>query len=311
MVRTAEERREAQRRYAKTYRDKHNPVIRNANDKLREIKSVPCDCGGSYKDIKQNRVRHCETAKHLAWDLKTNKIMPLFIEIGKSETLDDADERIENFFKKNRAYTASQQVTLLNKFESQLLKQLGGKSNTIDAYNARSVEPVKKPTKTKREAHHERIIRIAAETQESSSSEEEEPQNEIIEAEKSPPPTPCPSSSEAESEESDEPESESEQTETDESDCSDVSETQTEESDCSDVSETSVEDRNIAFSRRYMASMKSKEVAEKVSAPPPPKIDMNEYLEEASKPNNDGSDILKKLGLLTEDKKGNAKYHFL
>jgi len=299
MVRTAEERREAQRRYAKTYREKHNPVIRNANDKLREIKSVPCGCGGSYKDIKQNRVRHCETAKHLAWDLKTNKIMPLFIEIGKSETLDDADERIENLFQKKRAYTASQQVTLLDKMEAQLLKQLGGKSNTIDAYNARSVEPVKKPTKTKREAHHERIIRIAAETQESSSSEEEEPQNEIIEAKNSPPPTPCPSSSEAESEESDEPESESEQTQTDESEP---------ESEESEESEELNDDKELAL--RRFNRFKDAKFAEKV-APPPPKIDMCEYLEEASKSNEDGSDILKKLGLLTENKKGVAKYHFL
>ena len=306
MVRTAEERREAQRVYSKRYREKHNPVIRNANEKLREIKSVLCECGGNYKDTNQNRHRHCETAKHLAWDLKTNKIMPLFLEIGKSETLDDADERIETLFQKKRAHTASQQVTLLEKFEEQLLKQLGGKSDTIDTYNARSVEPVKKATKTKREAHHERIIRIAAETQESSSSEEEQPQNVIIEAKNSPPPTPCPSSSEAESEESDEPESDGEQTETE-------TETETDDSDCSDVSETSVEDRNIAFSRRYVASMKSKEVAEEVSAPPPPEemVDMSEYLEEASKPNDDGSDILKKLGLLSEDKKGNAKYHFI
>jgi len=301
MVRTAEERREAQRVYSKRYREKHNPVIRNANEKLREIKSVLCECGGSYKDIKQNRHRHCETAKHLAWDLKTNKIMPLFLEIGKSETLDDADERIETLFQKKRAHTASQQVTLLEKFEEQLLKQLGGKSDTIDTYNARSVEPVKKATKTKREAHHERIIRIAAETQESSSSEEEQPQNVIIEAKNSPPPTPCPSSSEAES---DEPESD-EQTETE-------TETETDDSDCSETSEMSVEDRNIAFSRRYVASMKNKKVAEEVSPPPPPEeIDMSEYLEEASKSDDDGSEILKKLGLLSEDKKGNAKYQFL
>jgi len=300
MVRTAEERREAQRRYAKTYREKHNPVIRNANDKLREIKSVPCGCGGSYKDIKQNRVRHCETAKHLAWDLKTNKIMPLFIEIGKSETLDDADERIENFFKKNRAYTASQQVTLLNKFESQLLKQLGGKSNTIDAYNARSVEPVKKPTKTKREAHHERIIRIAAETQESSSSEEEEPQNEIIEAKNSPPPTPCPSSSE-----SDETETETETEE--DSDCSTQTESEP-ESEESEESEELNDDKEIAL--RRFNRFKDAKVAEKV-APPPPNVDMCEYLEEASITTADGSDILKKLGLLTQNKKGNEKYHFL
>ena len=74
----------------------------------------------------------------------------------------------------------------------------------------------------------------------------------------------------------------------------------------------SVEDRNIAFSRRYVASMKNKKVAEEVSPPPPPEeIDMSEYLEEASKSDDDGSEILKKLGLLSEDKKGNAKYQFL
>ena len=74
----------------------------------------------------------------------------------------------------------------------------------------------------------------------------------------------------------------------------------------------SVEDRNIAFSRRYVASMKNKKVAEEVSPPPPPEeIDMSEYLEEASKSDDDGSEILKKLGLLSNDKKGNAKYQFL
>jgi len=180
-----------------------------------------------------------------------------------------------------------------------LLKQLGGKSNTIDAYNARSVEPVKKPTKTKREAHHERIIRIAAETQESSSSEEEEPQNEIIEAKNSPPPTPCPSSSEAESEESDEPESESEQTQTDESEP---------ESEESEESEELNDDKELAL--RRFNRFKDAKFAEKV-APPPPKVDMGEYLEEASITTADGSDILKKLGLLTQNKKGNEKYHFL
>ena len=160
-------------------------------------------------------------------------------------------------------------------------------------------EEVKPRPKTK-ETHHERIIRIAAEAQDSESSEEE-PQNVIIEAKNSPPPTPCPSSSE-----SDETETE---TETEEgSDCSTQTESEP-ESEESEESEELNDDKEIAL--RRFNRFKDAKVAEKVSAPPPPKIDMNEYLEEASKPNDDGSDILKKLGLLTHNKKGNEKYHFL
>ena len=61
---------------------------------------------------------------------------------------------------------------------------------------------------------------------------------------------------------------------------------------------------------RRFNRFKDAKFAEKV-APPPPKVNMCEYLEEASITNEDGSDILKKLGLLTENKKGVAKYHFL
>ena len=315
MVMNAEQKREAQRRYAKTYREKHNPIIANANDKLRQVKSVPCGCGGNYKDIKQNRLRHCETAKHLAWDLKTNKIMPLFIEIGKSDTLEDADERIETLFEKKRAYTPSQQVLLLDKLEAQALKLLGGKSVSLDAYNTRSVEPVKKETKTKleahhenvvkickeqekktppkpkRETHHERIIRIAAETQESSSSEEE-PQNEIIEAQKIIPPTPCPSSSEAESEETEETETETE------------SESE-EESEKSKQLKIDKERATKRFNR-----FKDAEAVEKESEPDK-EIDMSSYLEEASKPTTDGSEILRQLGILKKTKTGGEKYTYV
>ena len=241
--------------------------------------------------------------------------MPLFIEIGKSETLEDADERIETLFQKKRAYTPSQQVLLLDKLEAQALKKLGGKSVSLDAYNNKSVEPVKKETKTKleahhenvvkickeqekktppkpkRETHHERIIRIAAETRESSSSEEE-PQNEIIEAQKIIPPTPCPSSSEAESEETEETETETE------------SESE-EESEKSKQLKIDKERATKRFNR-----FKDAEAVEEV-APPPPNIDMSTYLEEASITATDGSDILKKLGILKHSKKGNASYHFI
>ena len=316
MVKTVEERREAQRGYAKTYREKHSPIIANANDMMRQIKSVPCGCGGNYKDIKQNRDRHCETARHRAWDEKINKVMPMFVEMGKSDTLEEADEKIETLFQKKRAYTPSQQVAILDKLTTGALNALGGNSVSLDAYHNRSVEPVKKQTKTKleahhekvvkickeeekktpkRETHHERIIRIAAETQESSSSEEE-PQNEIIEANKPMPPTPYPSSSEAESE----------QTETEsESDCSTQSEDQ---SKIYRTKEELSRDKERAIKR--MNRFKNAEAVEKESEPDKA-IAMDEYLEEASKSNTDGSEILRQLGILKKTKKGGVKYTYV
>ena len=321
MVKTAEERREAQRGYAKTYREKHSPIIANANDMMRQIKSVPCGCGGNYKDIKQNRDRHCETARHRAWDEKINKVMPMFVEMGKSDTLEGADEKIETLFQKKRAYTPSQQVAILDKLTTSALKALGGNSVSLEAYQNRSVEPVKKQTKTKleahhenvvkickeqekktpkRETHHERIIRIAAETHESSSSEEE-PQNKIIEAQKIIPPTPCPSSSEAESEETEETETETES----ESDCSTQSEDQ---SKIYRTKEELSRDKERAIKR--MNRFKSVEVVDEPFEPPKA-IAMDEYLEEASKSNTDGSEILRKLGILTKTKKGGDKYVYV
>ena len=319
MVKTAEEKKEAQRGYVRKYREKYNVKIQNANDKVREIESVICGCGGNYKDIKQNRERHFETSRHCVWDEKINKVMPMFIEVGKTDTLEEADQRIEAYFKKNRKFSAAQQIIVLDTFTRQILNQLGGKSVSLDAYYNRSVEPVKKPTKTKleahhenvvkickeqekktppkpkRETHHERIIRIAAETQESSSSEEE-PQNEIIEAQKIIPPTPCPSSSEAESEETEETETETE------------SESEEESEEESEKSKQLRIDKERAIKR--FNRFKDAEAVEKESEPDK-EIDMSSYLEEASKPTTDGSEILRQLGILKKTKTGGEKYTYV
>ena len=315
MVKTAEEKKEAQRDYQRKYREKYDVKIQNANDKVREIESVICGCGGNYKDIKQNRERHFETSRHCVWDEKINKVMPMFVEVGKTDTLEEADQRIESYFKKNRKFSAAHQIVVLDTFTRQILNKLGGKSVSLDAYNTRSVEPVKKPTKTKleahhenvvkickeqekktppkpkRETHHERIIRIAAETRESSSSEEE-PQNEIIEAQKIIPPTPCPSSSEAESEETEETETETES----------ESEEESEESKQLKIDK----ERAIKRFNRF----KDAKPVEKESEPDK-EIDMSSYLEEASKPTTDGSEILRQLGILKKTKTGGEKYTYV
>ena len=315
MVKTAEEKKEAQRDYQRKYREKYNVKIQNANDKVREIESVICGCGGNYKDIKQNRERHFETSRHCVWDEKINKVMPMFVEVGKTDTLEEADQRIEAYFKKNRKFSAAHQIVVLDTFTRQILNKLGGKSVSLDAYNTRSVEPVKKPTKTKleahhenvvkickeqekktppkpkRETHHERIIRIAAETQESSSSEEE-PQNEIIEANKPMPPTPYPSRSEAESEESEETETE----------------TESESEEESDESKQLKIDKERAIKR--FNRFKDAKSVEKESEPDK-EIDMSSYLEEASKPTTDGSEILRQLGILKKTKTGGEKYTYV
>lgn len=316
MVKTAEEKKEAQRDYQRKYREKYNVKIQNANDNVREIESVICGCGGNYKDIKQNRERHFETSRHCVWDEKINKIMPMFVEVGKTDTLEEADQRIEAYLKKNRKFSAAQQILVFDKMTRQILDQLGGKSVSLDAYHNKSVEPVKKPTKTKleahhenvvkickeqekktpkRETHHEKMIRMAAEAQESSSSEEE-PQNQIIEANKPIPPTPCPSSSEAESEESEETEPETE------------SESEKESEEESEKSKQLSRDKERAIKR--FNRFKDAKVVEKESETPKA-IAMDEYLEDASKSNTDGSEILEKLGILTQNKKGIASYHFL
>ena len=292
---TADEKREGNRIYMKTYRE-HNPVSKKysikSNQKRKEmlkaLPSVECKCGGSYKKHPLNKQKHCDTYKHQAW-FAEQQLIALMVKAGDANDEAGARRQLERRFDIRGAYTDKRKVVVMDELGENINGIMKAKNHT---------EEVKPRPKTK-ETHHERIIRIAAEAQDSESSEEE-PQNVIIEAKNSPPPTPCPSSSE-----SDETETE---TETEEgSDCSTQTESEP-ESEESEESEELNDDKELAL--RRFNRFKDAKVAEKVSAPPP-NVDMGEYLEEASITTTDGSDILKKLGLLTQNKKGNAKYHFL
>jgi len=279
----------------KTYRE-HNPVSKKysikSNQKRKEmlkaLPSVECKCGGSYKKHPLNKQKHCDTYKHQAW-FAEQQLIALMVKAGEENDEAGARRQLERRFDMRGAYTDKRKVVVMDELGENINGIMKAKNHT---------EEVKPRPKTK-ETHHERIIRIAAEAQDSESSEEE-PQNVIIEAKNSPPPTPCPSSSE-----SDETETETETEE--DSDCSTQTESEP-ESEESEESEELNDDKEIAL--RRFNRFKDAKVAEKV-APPPPNVDMCEYLEEASITTEDGSDILKKLGLLTENKKGVAKYHFL
>ena len=292
---TADEKREGNRIYMKTYRE-HNPVSKKysikSNQKRKEmlkaLPSVECKCGGSYKKHPLNKQKHCDTYKHQAW-FAEQQLIALMVKAGEENDEAGARRQLERRFDMRGAYTDKRKVVVMDELGENINGIMKAKNHT---------EEVKPRPKTK-ETHHERIIRIAAEAQDSESSEEE-PQNVIIEAKNSPPPTPCPSSSE-----SDETETETETEE--DSDCSTQTESEP-ESEESEESEELNDDKEIAL--RRFNRFKDAKVAEKV-APPPPNVDMCEYLEEASITTEDGSDILKKLGLLTENKKGVAKYHFL
>jgi len=292
---TADEKREGNRIYMKTYRE-HNPVSKKysikSNQKRKEmlkaLPSVECKCGGSYKKHPLNKQKHCDTYKHQAW-FAEQQLIALMVKAGEANDEAGARRQLERRFDMRGAYTDKRKVVVMDELGENINGIMKAKNHT---------EEVKPRPKTK-ETHHERIIRIAAEAQDSESSEEE-PQNVIIEAKNSPPPTPCPSSSE-----SDETETETETEE--DSDCSTQTESEP-ESEESEESEELNDDKEIAL--RRFNRFKDAKVAEKV-APPPPNVDMCEYLEEASITTADGSDILKKLGLLTQNKKGNEKYHFL
>ena len=292
---TADEKREGNRIYMKTYRE-HNPVSKKysikSNQKRKEmlkaLPSVECKCGGSYKKHPLNKQKHCDTYKHQAW-FAEQQLIALMVKAGEENDEAGARRQLERRFDMRGAYTDKRKVVVMDELGENINGIMKAKNHT---------EEVKPRPKTK-ETHHERIIRIAAEAQDSESSEEE-PQNVIIEAKNSPPPTPCPSSSE-----SDETETETETEE--DSDCSTQTESEP-ESEESEESEELNDDKEIAL--RRFNRFKDAKVAEKV-APPPPNVDMCEYLEEASITTADGSDILKKLGLLTQNKKGNEKYHFL
>jgi len=294
---TADEKREGNRIYMKTYRE-HNPVSKKYSLKsnlkrkemLKALPSVECKCGGSYKKHPLNKQKHCDTYKHQAW-FAEQQLIALMVKAGEANDEAGARRQLERRFDMRGAYTDKRKVVVMDELGENINGIMKAKNHT---------EEVKPRPKTK-ETHHERIIRIAAEAQDSESSEEE-PQNVIIEAKNSPPPTPCPSSSEAESEESDETETETE-TE-DGSDCS----TQTESEPESEESNQLNDDKEIAL--RRFNRFKDAKPADSY-APPPPKFDMCEYLEEASITTDDGSDILKKLGLLTHNKKGSEKYQFL
>ena len=293
---TADEKRKDAREYMVTYRE-HNPPPRDYNIKgnekrkklLKSLASNECKCGGKYKNYPQCKQKHLESYKHQAW-YAAKQLTALMVEAGEATDEAGATRQLEKRFKTRCAFTDKNKVIAMDSIGENINNILRAKNHT---------EKVKPRRKTK-ETHHEKMIRMAAEAQDSESSEEEE-QNEIIEAEKSPPPTPCPSCSEAESE-SDETDNKTE---------TPSEGTVSESSDEDEIDETRQKlkiDKERAIKR--FNRFKDAKVVEKESEPDK-QIDMSSYLEEASIITTDGSDILEKLGLLTQNKKGIASYHFL
>ena len=100
---TNEERREAAKRYNKTYYEK------NGNQQLgsKGKKSIQCGCGGCYKDIPAYKRKHFDTNKHQLWK-DQQKIYCLYIESGIAKDNEEAKDKLNAYYDKKKLYTNSQ-----------------------------------------------------------------------------------------------------------------------------------------------------------------------------------------------------------
>ena len=303
---SADDKRRDAKEYMRIYREKNPPnreYSQRSNEKRKKLlKSLPimeCKCGGTYKNYAQCKQKHLETYKHQAWYAEKH-LIKVMVRSGEVKDKTAAKRQLDKRLKTKCAWTDKRKVIALD--------EIGQNINNI--MKAANHKEETKPRRKSKETHHEKMIRMAAAVREEEEEEEDllsecfPEENIIIEAKNSPPSTAPPSSSEEE-------ESDGETEHTDEH-----TDTQSEktESECSDddrineIKQQLKDDKEIAL--RRFNRFKDAKPADSY-APPPPKFDMCEYLEEASITTDDGSDILKKLGLLTHNKKGSEKYQFL
>ena len=298
---TGDDKRKDAREYMRVYRE-HNPPPKEYSQKsnakrkalLKSLPSKECKCGGTYKNYPQCKQKHLETYKHQAWYAEKN-LIKLMVRAGEAKDRTSAKRQLDKRLKTRYAYTDKNKVIAYD--------QIGENINNI--MKAGNDEEEVKPRRKTKETHHEKMIRIAAEQEDEEKdilAEMFPEDNVIIEAQKILPPTPPPSCSEEEEEETEQTESETETpSEGTVSECSDGDE-------IDDVRQQLERDKEKAIQR--FNRFKNAEAVEKESEPNEA-IDMSSYLEEASKPTTDGSEILRQLGILKKTKTGGDKYTYV
>lgn len=105
-------------RYA---RNKKNIQRQNHILKM-NAKTITCECGGSYKDIKQNKYAHYGSQQHSLWDEEEEKQVKQLIckKIKNVNTLEEAQAKLTNLYLDAEKYTYTQKECYIPK----LLKAL-------------------------------------------------------------------------------------------------------------------------------------------------------------------------------------------
>jgi len=335
---TADEKRKDHRIYMREYRER-NPPARDYNAKgnekrkkmMKELPSVVCECGGSYKNHPLNKTKHCGSFKHQKWSAE-NQLLCLMVKVGDAVNEEKAKHLLEKRYKTRGAYTDKRKVVLMDEYGENINRILKAQNNDKEPDNVyeegkqpeeRNLgeeletlknDTIKKYLKTKKmeaiEAN-ERINDLYTKrkanliTQKINvlkgihnalnklvEEEPEEPKNVIIKGSSTPPPTPNATSSEGESEEPEETETETEvDTET---------ETETESEEDQTLVYRSKEElaRDNENAIKRMNRFKNAEWGTATLPPPPPpqvEVDMEAYLEEASLTDLAGDELLKEL----------------
>ena len=254
----AEERREANARYARAYRERNPDYSSRNNRKVVEAPSIQCECGGFYKDAKQTKRTHIQSIKHECWKEK-QRIINMFIEAGQHSDKEESNTRIDALCCKKGYYTNKSKLILYGRMKAQLQKKLNRTEEEIKQESEEEEEKEEKKV-VKRPfglSHAEKIIQLSTQQKEEQESDEE-PKNIIMEVSETDSSSSCASTTEEESGTSQTSEEESEGEDTEE-----PNETSTDE----DGEEYLQREKQRAKARfeRY----KAVPVAETCGSPPP------------------------------------------
>lgn len=258
----AEERREANARYARAYRERNPDYSSRNNRKVVEAPSIQCECGGFYKDAKQTKRTHIQSIKHECWKEKQT-IINMFIEAGQHSDKEESNTRIDALCIKKGYYTNKSKLILYSRMKAELQKKLNRTEEEIKQESEEEEEKEEKKV-VKRPfglSHAEKIIQLSRQQKEEES-EEEEPKNVIMEVRETESSSSCASTTEGESETTETSEEESEGEDTEE-----PNETSTDEEHSEEYKRYLQREKERAKARyeRY----KAVPVAETCGSPPP------------------------------------------
>ena len=119
-----------ERDLASYHRNKHKSQKAKAL-KLLTAKTINCGCGGTYRDILQNKQSHFLTQRHSLWDEEERlQIRGLIIKKVKDiNTLEEAQTKLNEVYYNAERYTLAQKegyipklLTRLNKMEDKIVE---------------------------------------------------------------------------------------------------------------------------------------------------------------------------------------------